>query len=387
MSFRRRLLRVSLIALLIIGYVLLAPRSLSSELGIERKWATDVSADALTVGGETAVGGAALDGVASDGQEQERAAAHRVPFRLGDSFGYIDRESGTLLHRETVLYEVTYNADRYINYSAVSQNTVARTWNGAIAAGIRAAGYPHLRSDRLFMIHPQGTALSEWSLNGVKRWERSLPAVITTLAASRQTVAIGLSDGSVRFYSADGEAIDSYFDPAARLPVILGVAASADGGTVAAVSGLDPQRLIVFEAGAEQFVPRRQFSLSSSFRRPIYIDYILDDTVLAFEAERGLMLYELSGGTIRTLSHDGRLAGIDVDSSRDLVALLASQSAEAAGGTNPDSGRYVLKLQIFPARDIASFSFPASSASISAEGGWVMIGIDATMLGLRVKRL
>lgn len=411
---RRRVLLIGLVALLLVAYIVIAPRQLSNELGLRRAWATDLSGPSREATGEPDAG---------EESEDERAA-RLVPFRLGNNFGYIDRNTGTVSSRESVLYDVVFNDDGYINFSAVSQTAVVRDRNGGILTGIQAAGYPYMSGGRIFMVHPQGTAISEWSMDGRRLWHRVLPAVVTSIAASESGAVIGLSDGSVHLIAADGSSSDSYIDPTARLPVALGVAASGSGDSLAALSGIDPQRVVLFDSANGQLVPQRHIDLGTDYRRPVYIDYLLSDSVLGVESGGELALFDRASGREYGVPVGGRLSGVAADEAFRLIATLGSSSiggpaestagergtadasstsagadgstpgqegaqASRAGGVQLPSGlqQYSLHIQRYPDRRFASFDFVAGAASLFASDGWVLIGRGDTILGVRIEPL
>jgi hypothetical protein len=362
----------------------LAPRPLSPEPELRAQWSAAVGETAAqTVG----TGPGAGSGNADSAQETDTGGASSAPigFRLGSVFGYVDTE-GQLVSAESVYHDVTFNSEYYVNFSAVSQNAVVRDPGGNVAASISAKGYPYMRGERLFLLGPDGTAISEWTLNGKRLWQTRLPAVFTDIDANARYLAAAGIDGGVRLVDANGEVEYTYRDTTSRLPVALGVAVSDHADEAAAVVGVDPQRLVFFGRDEQGFFPSGEIRLESAFRRPVFVDFVFEDEFLAYESAQGLRLVHTETGVERSFAFSGQLHGFGTSAKRGFAAMLSGVSGEngsAATGTRANTFQMMLRS----GEVLARAGFAAEDTTLVVRDDLVVLGVDTRLLGLEVSGL
>jgi hypothetical protein len=368
----------------IAAYVVLAPRPLSPEPELRAQWSVAVGETAAqTVGTGPDTG----SGNADSAQEPDTGGASTAPigFRLGSVFGYVDSE-GQLISAESVYHDVTFNSEYYVNFSAVSQNAVVRDPEGNVAASIPAKGYPYMRGDRLFLLGPDGTAISEWTLNGKRLWQTRLPAVFTDIDANARYLAAAGIDGGVRLVDANGQVEYTYRDTTSRLPVALGVTVSDNADQAAAVVGVDPQRLVFFGRDEQGFFPSGEIRLESAFRRPVFVDFVFEDEFLAYESAQGLRLVHTDTGLERSFAFSGQLHGFGTSAEQGFAAMLSGVSGEngsAATGNRANT----LQMMLRSGEVLARAGFAAEDTTLVVRDDLIVLGVDTRLLGLEVTGL
>ena len=307
---RKRLRNLALLLFIVVAYVLVFPRPSGTEPLLARQWM-------LSLGGA----------------QTEASAGSRVrPFRVGERFGYFHTD-GRLLYAGRVRYGLAQSREYFSNYSAISENVVLQRSDGSLYRSIPAEGYPLLDGSRLYVFGPSGSAVSEWEPEdgGTLAWSRDFLSVLTDLDGGPSRTAVGLLNGGIELLGADGESEFSYDTEGSRLAVTLAVALGPGEEALAAVAGLDPQKLVLFEKHTEGFFPTFQLELESEYRRPVLLEFLQDGRLLVAEQEDGVLVYDREHETFATIDLGGSVEGVAALSQFELL-LATSQVGEGGAG-------------------------------------------------------
>ncbi len=255
--------------------------------------------------------------------------------------------------------------------------------DGAFVRSIAAHGYPRLDHGRLFIFAPGGSAVSEWTVDGQQVWTRDFLSVLTDLDAGEARTAVGLLDGSVHLLGEDGEELFSYATEGSRISVTLAVALGEDEDVLAAVAGIDPQKLILFERHSEGFFPVFQLELDSDYRRPVLLDFLDDGATLAVEQPGGLLLYDRSTESFERIELGGAVEEVTALPELDLV-LAAARIAPGAGVASGEqnTGEPVRRLQatVWPDLPLFAQTMVSGDVFLNAEGSRIYIGANGRLL-------
>ena len=295
-----------------------------------------------------------------------------IGFAFADRFGYVTPQ-GELRHLQPIDYGATFTDERFSLFPPVTRFQAFLDNSGQLIGGFEQAGYPLLSGERILVSGPEGDMLSEWTLGGRKLWERSWGMVIGSVAVGRTSLIVGLLDGRVAILDSGGTQLGELVDDESRLPVTLATAVAAGDHYGAAISGIDPQRLLLFRLAAEGVETVRDVALGSDFRRPVLLQFIADDRWLAYETEDGLDLLALQGSQQFSLPAVGELRVLEEFSGG--YGLLSSAS----------DGEYQLQLVIAPDHTIAAFTIQATDMLLRAHAGLVLIGIDGVLMALTIE--
>lgn len=361
---------ILLLVVLTLAYVLAFPRSTGPEPLLERRWVLSLD-------------GAAAESAAAEQPEVAGGRAPRVmPFRLGSRFGYFTSDGG-LRHVEQIRYGIAQDAERFANYSVISENVVLQNPDGAFVQSIAAQGYPRLDHGRLYIFAPGGSAVSEWTVDGQQIWTRDFLSVLTDLDAGEARTAVGLLDGSVHLLDEGGEELFSYATEGARIPVTLAVALGEDEDVLAAVAGIDPQRLILFERHTEGFFPVFQLELDSDYRRPVLLDFLDDGATLAVEQPGGLLLYDRSTESFGRIDLGGAVEEVAALPELELV-LAAARDAPgedvAPGEDLVDLPTHRLQATVWPDLPLFAQTMASEDVFLRVEGSLIYIGANGRLL-------
>lgn len=290
-------------------------------------------------------------------------------FKAGRWFGYVQPD-GRLLYTGETLYGVALSDSGFINFPKLAEDFVFQDPAGRFQFGVHAFGYPVLDEggERLYSISTGLNRISRLDRDGEPLWSAEFYAPITTLSLHQEECFVGLLDGTVKLIDGQGKIIQELVPQPSRLPVVLASAVSQDGRRLAAVSGIDPQRLTLFLRRGGPFTAEQSLELGSDFRRGLFMRFTADGRFLAFEAAEGLFLLGLSQRGARRLELPGRLLALDSSTS----GLLAV-GARAGEGSRLELLRPLGSLLY--ARELA-----AGEMFLRFDGASLLIGLPSILL-------
>jgi hypothetical protein len=143
-----------------------------------------------------------------------------------------------------------------------------------------------------------------------------------------------------------------------RIPIILGCALGADGEQIAAIAGLDPQKLFFVrhkEAGKPKVA---EWVLDSDFRREVFIVFSEDTRHVIFEERGGLGVLNVASRQIVHLPTHGRFVGMAEIGETGSVLIIAENTSDTSEtGTN---------ASIIGTSDTSPSTIPVSGTPASA---------------------
>lgn len=310
--------------------------------------------------------------------EANSAEGDAIPFRLGDRFGYFS-PNGSIFFAAVPAYGVALASDAYAVYDRLSTGFSIVSPRGSVIAKVDALGYPFFAASRRFVIGPDQASVSELGSDGKIAWTRRFSSIVTTFAACPSVAVFGLMDGSIVGIDSSGTELLNFSPGASRIPGIYGVAVSPDGRTVAAVSGLDRQRLIVLEKRVSAYRVAYHRWLDSEYRRPIAMAFTPDGRRMLFESPDGLVILD-TPGKIRgheTLIHvDSPVEfGKTVHGGEFLVFIAGSENKRRLMCVLP-SGRVVVNVPL-----------SANQLYLETAGDAVFVGADDRIARLDMREL
>ncbi len=188
------------------------------------------------------------------------------PFRGPGRFGYL-RHDGTVKQSEPISYGVTITDSHYLTYDRAPQELVVRAPGGAEVAALPRSGYPIAAQERVYVLDRFQDGVTAYELQfgssgGASAeprelWSRRFSSPVTDLdAAADGSLLLGLLDGTAEYISPDGETVQfgrgHSGESRSEVEAVYAVALSPDAGMAAVLTGLRPQRLLVYEISAER---------------------------------------------------------------------------------------------------------------------------------------
>ncbi len=349
---RRYLLSTALIAVLL--YMILFPRNLGKELVTIPVWAVSVGNSKI-----------------SQESGQGRTA---YGFRLGDFFGSI-RPDGGLIYRDSIDYDVALGDSFFINYSAIPRALVCRDSRGGFLGNVGGNGYPFVRKGRLFVVTVDRYGLSEWSLNGDLLWERRFGTFITAVDASKNSVAVGFLNGNVIVLGEKGKDLFQTSPAGSKYSVILKTGVSDDDRFVGIVSGLEPQKLTIYERAQKNFRAVTILDLKGNQRRAVKGLFVGGGAYFLCEQPGSVEIADPVSRGRAAIPVSGSIVSFGEEPILGLLSVISEKDSAYEGISFLPSGNVILRYK---------FS-KKSSFFFRQTGEFLLFGVDDKLFRVDIK--
>lgn len=295
---KRSSARGVLVALpLIVAYFLLFPHPLGRELVLRARWRVSLPAE-----------GAPVEEPRPLGAEE---AARAAPFQLGDLYGFVTPD-GKLASIARAPFRVALSRRGAVPFARIGGTWMFDGPSGRALASFSGSGYPLLSPDgeRIFLVKTDLTGLSELGESGEPAWTRDVPSLLTSVAIAGDWLAVGLLDGSVAVVDRRGAVVFEDAPAGSRIAATYGVAVTADGGRLAAVTGIGPRVLTLWRRSRGGYVPSARIPLHADVRREVRVAFAADGRSLACEEADAVAIVDAARGERSLVSLRGRLTGL-----------------------------------------------------------------------------
>jgi hypothetical protein len=357
---------------LFVFYIFAAARPILQETVVSPRWLSSLESDfPVSLVPETAK---------SAGTDPETAGDGGISFRLGDRFGYVNREGHFSINRRREGY-LEMSDNFWTQYDAIPETVEIRGPLDETVLTIEGPeGYPFFLDNQIFLMGKERNSLSALDDAGERLWTYDFAAPLTCIDAAAGRILTGTIDGTVEVLDSSGKRLYIFPPGGSRIAVILGCAISRDGRLLGIVSGIDDQRFLVLEqfGSAEKVeykVVYHEF-LEEGFRRSLFVSFINNDNRIVFERQGGLGVYETGTRRSHTLFLDGDIAAMDGSGNDDLLFIISS--------LGPRQKRLVMVR--LPDRIIARAPFRSGTAFLDREGTRIYVGGGTTLASFELEK-
>jgi hypothetical protein len=183
-------------------------------------------------------------------------------------------------------------------------------------------GTPFSSGGRYFLIRADQSGMLEYSASGSILWEREYSSIITCVAATESMFLAGLLDGRITACGSEGQTLLDFIPGGSRIPLIYGLALSADSTRIAIISGLYPQILRILERNKDEYRELYRVSLDFELRRQIPCAFLDGGDTLAFERRGAVAILDVRKKKIDFRSSGELASAFESESSHNIVAFL-----------------------------------------------------------------
>jgi hypothetical protein len=284
-----------------------------------------------------------------------------LAFAAGDRYGYFSPDGDVAFMAEsqggTTISDTSYVSPPSGTTSAVLRNPLSEEITTLTAVS------PFYASGRLFSAEGDGTAVASYDEYGRKAWSYSFPCHLGAFSAGDKLVVGGTVDGWLEGVDAEGRNVFSFAPGGSRLPVVLGVGASRSGAWVAAVTGIDKQRLVVLGRGGNDYRVASHRYLESDFREPVRVVVMEDDRHVLYRRDDGIGVWAVDGSVDEVLPVRADTFDVSLDDSRGIAYLLARRGRKSE----------IVAFRL-PATLLGRIALPDSSEFVRFSGSSAYIG-------------
>jgi hypothetical protein len=252
-----------------------------------------------------------------------------IPFTLGSRFGYVN-SSGQFIINRIMNNNIYLGGNMWTEYPPEPSRIEIKSISDETLINIEGIrGYPVILDDRIFILGSEQNSLSEIDASGNIMWTYEYGAPLTCIDVAAGLVLTGSLDGAIEILNYNGNRI-YYFEPGgSRYDIIYGCSISRNGTRFGIISGIDPQRFLLFErigtAEGEYRIIYHEF-LDGGLRRPMHISFIDEDRRIVYESERGIGCYNIRARRGINIPLEGNIAAIDYSGDQGLLFLITSHS-------------------------------------------------------------
>ncbi|MFZ4618296.1 MAG: hypothetical protein ACOYM2_19170 [Rectinemataceae bacterium] len=340
---RRRVTGI-LVSLFALAYFFVCAIPLPKVFSLKPIWVSPVISDNLPESSSTAATGPLL------------------PFSIGGSFGYFDTARG-LRFASRIPSGVSLSREGYAAYDRVPATIQWRDVQGKLLFETEAAAYPFMAGGRRFTLAADQATVTELDGRGKELWRRTFPSMITAFDSSPTLALFGTLDGHLLGLSREGQILVDFVPGGSRIDCVFGAAVSPDGTTIAAITGLDRQRIVVMERRNESYRVTWHRYTGSDYRRPVAMAFSPAGDILSYELPDGFGLYDVLKRTERQLVARGPShPGAAIASKGVMLALEEGPKGDLLAFSH-EGTRYF------------SYGFAALEASLEIEGDSVFLGV------------
>lgn len=321
---RVRLMSVAAIAVAVFCYVFVFAEPLYPELSTQARWSLDLqSAGAAVASDGAAVGGATHPDAASGSD------ARLLSFTLGDAYGYL-RPSGSVarLERAGAGHRLAAVSDERYAVPRASQAFMLARPDGSELGRLEATS-PFFAGGRLFSAEGDGTALAAFDEQGRRLWTYSFPCHVSAFSAGEGLAVGGTVDGWLEGIGNDGRRAFLFAPGGSRAQVVLGVGVSPSGTFIAAVTGIDRQRLVVLGKGGADYRVTSHRYLESDYREPVRVVVLPDDMHVLYRRADGIGVYSVDGSVDEVLPVKADDFDVELDEGAGIAYVCARRGGKA----------------------------------------------------------
>lgn len=295
-----------------------------------------------------------------------------IPYVYNKTAGYFNKELNSFYNMD-IKDGIVLLSYGYINYSRNDEFIILRDNNDNEIFKIENTGYPFNINDRLFLISRDRKSVYE-VIEGKLVWERDFNSVITSISGNNELVVLGFITGEFVVLNSAGESFFSYEPGGSRVSIVYSVEISEDGKFIGVVSGLDPQRFILYEKRGKEYKPIYVYNFESEYRRSINIDITKGNKKVFIENPKGFTVIDIE-------TEESYL----VESSYDLKKVKYIDHLDVylvhSGARNLNN----IKVLTDDNRILMDKDFESEGVSVENSGNLIYIIIDGSVVSLDMK--
>jgi len=221
--------------------------------------------------------------------EQTLNNAALIPFVTANRIGYIT-QNGTLVMNLERMNGSIIDKNKWSQWNSVGDEKLIKNIDG-ITSKIPAHEIPFFQRNRIFSVSTDVLRLTEYSKDGKVLWNYQLPCHVSAFSVNDSLVACGLVNGDIVILDNKGNEISYTKIGGSRIEVILGLAISSSGNYIAAITGIDQQRIIILERGQKNYRIVKHKYLTSNFRNQVNIYITADENYVLYKDMSGIGVY------------------------------------------------------------------------------------------------
>lgn len=296
----------------------------------------------------------------------------KIPFIYKQRAGYFSQDLQSSWSTE-VRDGVALLNDRYINFSRAEGLFNIQKLSGEIEYSISDKGYPFSIDNRLFVIGRDRKSLAEIE-KGKVLWSHKFNYIITSIDANKSSVAAGFIKGNYIVINNDGNIFFDYEPGGSRISIVYSVVISDDSKYLGVVSGLEPQRFILYQKKEHEYKPVHVLNIKDDFRRSLKIFITRENKKVFIEGKKGFHIVDIDLKESSYIEDDHSLKNAEYISDLNIYMVHT-------GASNFNS----IKLLTSDNRVLMDKNFISEHVSMLSRDNSIYVVLDNTAIKLKIE--
>jgi len=294
-------------------------------------------------------------------------------FKLGQNLGYFDT-NGKILLFKTFPFKATISNSYWTLYAPDNASVNCYNPEQKLITTINATGFPYFKEKRLYVFHPSGNSFSSYNEDGTLAWSHDEPAIITAFDSSVNGTVAGYSNGKIFYTDASNENSTIFSPGGSNYEIIYGLSISPDGNYVAALCGLDKQRIIVAQISTSQTKIIFNEFLNTETRTQSLVYFSKNNKKVFINTKNDLVIVTLDTLSSSHLNIQGKIVNItecyckEKDELQTIYAVLSKITEGYSVSLINNNDEY-----------LGNFDFEAQNACLASEKNSLFIGKDTSI--------
>ncbi len=303
MAKKKKRVWIPIVVVLFILYIFFAAQPVQIENILQYQWITSIASE-----------------ITDAGQVQ----GSLIPFSLNNKFGYID-EWGKLSFNKIKDGNVSLSNSRWAEYAGIPEEIEIKSpLDEELFSLSDPKGYPFFLDERNFLIGKEQNSISTIDDSGRVLWTYEFDAPITCVDAKANLLFVGLLNGTVILLNNTGNAVFSFDALGSRIAVMYACKISDDGKKLAAVSGLDEQRFLLFEQYSDSYRVTYHEYIGEGYRRPVHLSFVDSDRRVVYERAGGIGIYDIESRESSMVPLEASVYAIESSGIDDMLFVITS---------------------------------------------------------------
>ena len=349
-------------SVILILYLLFSNLPLKKEIQLLPQWTVDLKSKYESLG------------PSSNDESLNFLTDGSLPFIQGNYLGRLYPD-GTIAFIEHFSELATISNLYWAAYPYDAKNAVIHSMDNKESFLIAEEGFPFAIDDFLCSFFPGGNAFGFYDTEGNLLWEASHWSPLTAFSVSKEGIVVGYVDGNLRLFSIDGKLLFSTYPAGSQYEVIYGAAISSDSSLLAAISGLDKQRFVLYALDGENSKIIFHEYLENQDIRERFMRFNTEKTKVYYETKGGLVAFSISEKKSEFMKLPGKICGMQELRFEKLLSVLSEEN-----------GLWYLTLLDDFNEIIAQFSFEAKTASLFSNQNGIYLGHDDFISKMEIVR-
>ncbi len=296
------------------------------------------------------------------------------PFKLGQKIGYYTPD-GAIASMHILEEKGVVSNHFYAPFSTNAEEIDFFTASGDKAGVIQNAGFPYFVDDRIFLFYPSGNAFSFHSTDGTEQWSYENYVPITAFYSNINGIVAGYADGSVIVFDLKGNVLQEFSPGGSEYEIIFAASMSPSGRYVACLSGLDKQRVVVFDIEGST----GKIIFHEYVEEPVYDQRLVyfsnDEQYVFINAKDSVIIVDIETKVEKRIPVNGKVISVKEIFDGEYYFVLSKD--------RDTSTVSVYNKHLYT---VGSFTFDGKNSFIHTDNEFIYVGSENTISKILVKK-